>query len=246
MGTRPDWFSDQRRSAWCLLSVVGALVFGGGQVVQSGVVVPVDPFHERVLDLGEGFERPLPVDDLGLEQPDDRLGQRVVIRIPTDPMDAKSPCRARDSVDFTELYSAGSIGGSNIRGQEGVVGRPSIWVREVAGRAPMRSPGHPGHQRAVARPDWGDVELTWTSAQMVLVLSAAGGNAEPFAGAWGMRPHPPSASSRPPTAAMTTTFREPTPAREGSDDHLSRNFHALNRIRSTYRRCVTLRTLSCS
>ncbi|QIS02191.1 helix-turn-helix domain-containing protein [Nocardia brasiliensis] len=31
------------------------------------------------------------------------------------------------------------------------MGRPSDWMREVTGRAPMRSPGHPGHQRIVER-----------------------------------------------------------------------------------------------
>lgn len=31
------------------------------------------------------------------------------------------------------------------------MGRPSNWVKEITGRAPMRSPGHPGHQRAVER-----------------------------------------------------------------------------------------------
>jgi IS30 family transposase len=34
------------------------------------------------------------------------------------------------------------------------VGRPSEWMREVTGRAAMRSPGHPGHVRAKEREFW--------------------------------------------------------------------------------------------
>lgn len=34
------------------------------------------------------------------------------------------------------------------------MGRPSDWVREVTGRAPMRSPGAPGHPRSKERDFW--------------------------------------------------------------------------------------------
>lgn len=37
------------------------------------------------------------------------------------------------------------------------MGRPSDWMREVTGRAPMRSPGHPGHPRARERKFWAKV-----------------------------------------------------------------------------------------
>jgi hypothetical protein len=46
--------------------------------MQADVIVPIAPFHERELDLGQGLERAVPVDDLGLEQADDRLRERVV------------------------------------------------------------------------------------------------------------------------------------------------------------------------
>src|SRR5919106_3760777 len=49
--------------------------------VQSGVVVPVDPFQSGQLDLGEGAPRPFAVDLLGLEESDRGLGQRVVVTI---------------------------------------------------------------------------------------------------------------------------------------------------------------------
>lgn len=34
------------------------------------------------------------------------------------------------------------------------MGRPSDWMKEVTGRAPMRSPGHPGHTRSKEREFW--------------------------------------------------------------------------------------------
>ncbi len=37
------------------------------------------------------------------------------------------------------------------------MGRPSDWMREVTGRAPMRSPGHPGHQRMMERRFWDQI-----------------------------------------------------------------------------------------
>src|SRR5215213_10048613 len=49
--------------------------------VQSGVVVPVDPFQGGQLNLGEGAPRPFAVDLLGLEKPDRGFGQRVVVAI---------------------------------------------------------------------------------------------------------------------------------------------------------------------
>ena len=37
------------------------------------------------------------------------------------------------------------------------MGRPSDWVREVTGRRPLRSPGHPGHHRGLERRFWDKV-----------------------------------------------------------------------------------------
>nr|WP_258080732.1 hypothetical protein [Nocardia nova] len=68
-----------------LLRVVRGFAFGRGQVVEQRVkmrvVVPVAPLHERELDLGERFERTVPIDHLGLEQADDRFCQGVAIGI---------------------------------------------------------------------------------------------------------------------------------------------------------------------
>lgn len=37
------------------------------------------------------------------------------------------------------------------------MGRPSDWVREITGRRPLRSPGHPGHHRGLERRFWDKV-----------------------------------------------------------------------------------------
>src|SRR5438270_2706027 len=67
----------------------GLLVFGRraapGAPHHPRGVVPAGPFAGGRLDPGGGFPRPQVIDDLGLVQPDDALGQRVVIRVPGGP-----------------------------------------------------------------------------------------------------------------------------------------------------------------
>ncbi len=76
------------------------------------------------------------------------------------------------------------------------MGRPSDWVREVTGRAPMRSPGHPGHQRVVERAFWDEIargDLPTECAVAVDVSPVAG--TRWFRDAGGMSPYswsPPS------------------------------------------------------
>jgi len=48
---------------------------------QPAMVEPVDPFQRGILDGVDGAPRSAPADDLGLEQPDDRLGQGIVVRV---------------------------------------------------------------------------------------------------------------------------------------------------------------------
>jgi hypothetical protein len=48
---------------------------------QAAVVEPVDPFQRRVFDGLEAAPWAAAVDDLGLEEPVDRLGQGVVIAV---------------------------------------------------------------------------------------------------------------------------------------------------------------------
>lgn len=76
------------------------------------------------------------------------------------------------------------------------MGRPSNWVKEVTGRAPMRSPGHPGHQRAVERAFWNEIargDLPTEAGVAVGVSPVAG--TRWFRDAGGMSPYswsPPS------------------------------------------------------
>lgn len=57
------------------------------------------------------------------------------------------------------------------------MGRPSDWMREVTGRAPMPSPGAPGHQRIVERRFWDKVaeELLPTEAAVAVGVSPVKG-----------------------------------------------------------------------
>lgn len=46
---------------------------------RSAVVEPVDPFRGGDLEVVEALPRPARLDQLGLVEPDDRLGQGVVV-----------------------------------------------------------------------------------------------------------------------------------------------------------------------
>ena len=91
------------------MSVVGGFELGGWDVaedaVQPAVVVPVDPFHRRVLDVIDRLRRVRPertalADHLGLEQADSRLGQRIIIGV----TDAAILSRVRVSANAIDVY----------------------------------------------------------------------------------------------------------------------------------------------
>jgi len=73
---------ESNRVAGVVLSLVCGLELGRWEVAnglqEPAVVEPVDPFQGGVLDLVDALPRAAPADQLGLVQPDDRLGQRVV------------------------------------------------------------------------------------------------------------------------------------------------------------------------
>ena len=85
---------------------------------QSAVVEPVDPFQRGALDGLEAAPRAAAMDDLGLEEPNDRLGEGVVAGFglrpargqaslsPTLPTDGSIPASARRSVYLIETYWA--------------------------------------------------------------------------------------------------------------------------------------------
>ena len=53
------------------------------------------------------------------------------------------------------------------------MGRPSDWMREVTGRAPMRSPGHPGHPRAREREFWAKISTGLLPTEAGIALGVA-------------------------------------------------------------------------
>ena len=68
-----------------MLTVVGFFGFSWGNVahraVESAVVVPVDVFEGAQLDLVQAPLGAASADELGLEQPDHRLGHGVVVGV---------------------------------------------------------------------------------------------------------------------------------------------------------------------
>ncbi len=91
---RPGMSGDSR--AWTrsdvlglVLSVVGALEIGWWDVaavlVEAAVVEPVDPLRGRDLNVVDGPPRTSTLDQFGLLEPVDRLGQRVIVGIADGP-----------------------------------------------------------------------------------------------------------------------------------------------------------------
>ena len=78
-------FEPRHHSKLFDLRIVVRLCFGGRDVSnrleQAAVVEPVDPFGGCELDRFETAPRPAPRDDLGLEEADHRLGERVIVAV---------------------------------------------------------------------------------------------------------------------------------------------------------------------
>jgi hypothetical protein len=82
--------------------VVGGLELSRGDVAdgfeEAAVVEPVDPLKGGVLDVVDALPWAPPADELGLVQPDDRLGERVVVGVAAGPTEVTPPASARRSV----------------------------------------------------------------------------------------------------------------------------------------------------
>ena len=84
-------------------SVASSFELGGWHVAEVSVetfgVVPVHPAERRELDFLDRLPRSLPgpADQLGLVEPVDRLGERVVDESPTDPIEGTRPSSASRS-----------------------------------------------------------------------------------------------------------------------------------------------------
>jgi IS30 family transposase len=55
------------------------------------------------------------------------------------------------------------------------VGRPAGWMRELTGRAPMKSPGHPTHRREVERLFWREIAKGLSSDDAGVAVGASSG-----------------------------------------------------------------------
>ena len=93
------------------LSVVSSFHLGGRDVaavlVEAAVVEPVDPFGGGQLDVIDVVPGSLLLDQLGLVEAVDRLGQRVVVRRPDDPTaptEGRMPDSASRSPRARDVY----------------------------------------------------------------------------------------------------------------------------------------------
>ncbi len=79
-----------------LLSVVGSFELSRRDVTdgfeESAMVEPVDPLEGGVLDVVDALPRTTPADELGLVEPDDRLGERVDAPIGVKPAWGQRAC----------------------------------------------------------------------------------------------------------------------------------------------------------
>jgi hypothetical protein len=53
------------------------------------------------------------------------------------------------------------------------MGRPAGWMRELTGRAPMKSPGHPTHRRELERSFWREIVKGLSSEDAALAVGAS-------------------------------------------------------------------------
>lgn len=53
------------------------------------------------------------------------------------------------------------------------MGRPAGWMRELTGRAPMKSPGHPTHRREVERLFWFEIAKGLSSEEAAIAVGAS-------------------------------------------------------------------------
>ena len=68
-----------------VLSAIGPLELGGRDVAdrlgESSVIEPVGPLERAELDVVDAFPRAASTDQLALVEPNDRLGERVVVAV---------------------------------------------------------------------------------------------------------------------------------------------------------------------
>ncbi len=65
------------------------------------------------------------------------------------------------------------------------MGRPAGWMRELTGRAPMKSPGHPTHRRDVERLFWHEIVKGLSSEDAAVAVGASLGGWQPVVpGTW--------------------------------------------------------------
>src|SRR5215212_5883026 len=92
---------------------------------------------------------------------------------PTLPIDPAIPAASSSAVNATDTYWADSTGGRNTSIVEVLMGRPAGWMKELTGRAPMKSPGKPSLRRDVERLFWREIVKGLTSEDAAIAVGAS-------------------------------------------------------------------------
>src|SRR4051794_14011526 len=76
---------------------------------------------------------------------------------PLRPWESRTPSSVAAAANWVEVYWADSSGRRNTSIMEVLMGRPAGWMKELTGRAPMKSPGKPSLRRDVERLFWREI-----------------------------------------------------------------------------------------
>ena len=79
---------------------------------QRAVIEPIDPFEGGELDRLEALPRAAPMDHLGLERADHRLGESIIVRVPCSAARPDDPHPSRSYVSVRQAAAKRTFRGS--------------------------------------------------------------------------------------------------------------------------------------
>jgi Helix-turn-helix domain len=94
-------------------------------------------------------------------------------QLPVRPTDRRIPNSSAAVANASDVYWADSTGRRNTSILEVLMGRPAGWMKELTGRAPMKSPGKPSLRREVERLFWREIVKGLTSEDAAIAVGAS-------------------------------------------------------------------------
>lgn len=149
------------------MGIIACFRLGGRDIAdgfeQPSVIEPIYPFQGGVLDGLERAPRPTPMDHLGLEQADDRLRQRVIVRI-ADAADGRFDAGLSEALgvaDADVLRAAVGMFATNAVGLvlRGPLGGIGSTTRIIATLTPLAQGGRHSMTALMAAGGWASEEV---------------------------------------------------------------------------------------